>query len=436
MTARVAPVRSPALSVVAPYFLLAPLGLGAAGLLLGRADHDALLAINLPNTVATTHAAVLGWLTTAMMGAVYQLGPVVLGGRLWSEKLARVQLAVHVVSVSGFVFHMNGWNTGPMVYLGAGMVASFVLFLANVAPAVVHRGPWALPRAYLAVSLCFLVATMGLGFTWVLSLHYAWFPITFGRLSAHAHLGLAGWAGLTLMGVSYQLVMMFNVVNRVRPRFGWIALPITATAVVAFAAVLATDPPPAARFAASLALAAGPALWAVDILRLLHARQRRRMDIQGHATCLALAFLAAAAAAGLVASTGQGPAAESEPARMTLAYGILLAGGWMGLSLIGNSFKIVPFLVWFHRYRPRAGSGDVPVVTEIYSEHAAHAVLFATAAGVAVAAGGAVLGVVEVLQAGGAILALAAAGHLAALAHMFLPKHSHRSRPAARGVTQ
>jgi len=76
------PGRGPALGLVAPFFLAAPAGLAAAGLLLATSNGDTFLAINAPRTVAVTHAAVIGWLSMTIFGAVYQLGPAVLGGRL------------------------------------------------------------------------------------------------------------------------------------------------------------------------------------------------------------------------------------------------------------------------------------------------------------------------------------------------------------------
>ena len=75
---------SPPLGVIMPFFVVAPLGLAAAGLMLLLAGHDAFLAVNVPRVVAATHAAVLGWLTLTIMGAIYQLGPAVFGGRLIS----------------------------------------------------------------------------------------------------------------------------------------------------------------------------------------------------------------------------------------------------------------------------------------------------------------------------------------------------------------
>ncbi|MFW6331578.1 MAG: hypothetical protein ACOC3J_07635, partial [Gemmatimonadota bacterium] len=64
-------------------------------------------------------------------------------------------------------------------------------------------------------------------------------------------------------------------------------------------------------------------------------------------------------------------------------------------------YKIVPFLVWFHRYGPRVSEGPVPRVSELYSGRAA------TVAGSLLAAG--VLGLLVAMLAGSGDWARAAA---------------------------
>lgn len=423
--------RSPAFGVVAPFFLAAPLGLVAAGLLLLTADDSVLAGINVPRTVAITHAAVIGWLTTAIMAATYQLGSAVLGGRLLSERLARVQFVVHAGAVALFVWSLLGWHVTWMSAAGVCVVISFILFLVNAVPAVVTARSRELPRAYFAVALGFLVVTAAFGITWVGTLEHLWFPVTLGRLGGHAHLGLIGWLAIVIMGSSYQLVPMFNIVKRRQQRFGRIALIVTATAALVAGIGLMFDPPRAVRVAFAVALAAGPALWTVDVVQLLRARFRRKMDIQGHATFVSLGFLVAALVLGIAVAWGSPVLGREDAARWQLAYGITAIGGWAGLTLLGNSYKIVPFLVWYHRYRERAGFGPVPMIADLYNDRLAHAVLVLHGAAVAVAASGALAGNLSVLRTGGALLALSGATHAATLAHTVFAPHAARSAPLA-----
>lgn len=431
MTARVAPTQSPPLGLIAPFFLAAPLGLVAAGLLLLNAGHLSLVAINLPRNVAVTHALVLGWVTTTMMGALYQMAPAVLSGRLWSERLARVQFVIHVLSVGFFVWSAWQWDVRLMGLAGSGVFISLVLFMANAGVAVARARSRSVPRAAAALGLAWLAVAGGLGLTWVGTLEHLWFPITMGRLSAHAHIGLVGWLGITLMGLSYQLVPMFNVVTRVRPRFGAPVLVVMSVALAAFAAGVATDPGPALRLPLALLLAAAPLLWGVDILRLLLGRSKRRLDIQGHSMLVGLAWLVLTVVLGVGAALGTPLTPGDESARWLLAYGAAGIGGWLGSALIGNSFKILPFLIWYHRYRPRVGLEAVPVVSDIYSERLANIALAGVSVAVATITVSALFGSISGLQAGGALLVVGGFLHSVGLVHMFLPKHaSHAAQPA------
>jgi hypothetical protein len=425
-----APGRGPALGLVAPFFLAAPAGLLAAGLILAFSNGDTLLAINAPRTVAATHAAVIGWLTTAIFGAVYQLGPAVLGGRLASTRLARIHFFLHAIAVPTFVWAIWHWDVTLMSIAGVGLVTSFVLFLINAVPAV--GSPWrgTLPSRYLGAALGFVALAAGFGITWVGALEHLWFPVTMGRLAGHAHLGLLGWLGLTVMGVGYQLVPMFNVVQRKHPVAGGRILAFTVAAVIAGSLVLMTDPGPWTRVLVAAAMTAGPAAWGVEMLRLMLARSRRTLDVQGRATFVAVGFLAVASVLGMLAAIGEPVSPGDEPARVLLAYGITGISGWAGVMLIGNSYKILPFLVWYHRYRQFAGIRPVPVVADIYSEGVARATLVIHAAATAVAAAGALLGELDILRTGGVLLAGGAALHLASLAHIVLAPHA----PAPRHV--
>jgi len=427
VSGRLSTAQSPPLGLIAPFFLLAPLGLIAGGLLVATHGDVAFVAINHPRTVAITHAIVLGWITTTIMGASYQLGPVVLGGQLLSVPMARVQLVIHVSSVAWFVWSLFYWNGLAMAGAATGLALSFLLFLLNAGVALKRGNRWTLPRAYVAVALGFLVITALFGGATVGSQQEGWFVVTFGKLSAHAHLGLVGWIGLMVMGVSYQLIPMFHVINRATPRYGWHALALTAASLTVFAVVIFFDPPAPVRVLVAALLATGPLLWALDILRLFRARSRRRIDIHGRATLLSLGFLVLAILLGVTAASGTPLISDREPARLLLAYAAAAILGFAGAPLIGNSYKVLPFLIWFHRYRLRIGNGEpVPVVDDIYNSQAAHTVLAVHSIAVLALVAAALLGELILLQAGGMLLAAGGIGHLLTMLHMFLPKQASR----------
>jgi hypothetical protein len=432
MPERVTPAESPPLAVIAPFFLLAPVALAVAGFLALGAGREVFVAINTHRTVAMTHTLILGWVSLFLFGASYQLASAVLGGAGLRQRLARVQLVIHLAGFATFVTALMRWELWLMAVGGSLVVVSFLMFAWNVAGILRQTTRRSHPRTYMLVGLVFLVAGISVGLTFVGNFEHRWFAPSMGRLAAHAHLGLAGWMALTVMGVSYQLVPMFNIVQKVKPRVPLTVLVLTAGATVVFALAMPFDPPQAIRFALALGLAAGPALWLIDQLRLLFGRSRRKLDFHGQAMFVSLGFLALTLVLGLAAAWGGGLHRSDAPAALPLAYGAAGILGWFGTALIGNSYKILPFLIWFHRYRPRMGQAPVPLVKDLVPEWWPQVNLAVHAAGTVVIVVAALTAQAGLLHAGGVIVIASALVHLGGMAFMFLPKQS--SRPAHTGI--
>ena len=119
MPLKVTPAQSPPLWVIAPFFLLAPLGLLTAGYLATGAGREVFVAINTHRTVAMTHALVLGWAGLFLFGASYQLASAVLGGGGLSPRWARIQLLVHLSAVLVFVPAVMRWELWLMAAAGS-----------------------------------------------------------------------------------------------------------------------------------------------------------------------------------------------------------------------------------------------------------------------------------------------------------------------------
>src|SRR4029453_7044604 len=91
-----------------------------------------------PQVLALTHTITLGWITMAIMGATYQLVPVVLERPIWSERIARWQLGIVAVAVTGMVAHFY-LGTWPGLAAATAMLAAGIgLYLLNLA--VTFRG--------------------------------------------------------------------------------------------------------------------------------------------------------------------------------------------------------------------------------------------------------------------------------------------------------
>ncbi len=337
----------------------------------------------LPDDLALTHLATLGWVTMIIMGALSQLVPVIFQTRLAHPRLLRGQFWLYLAGVTGLILSFRALWTPGLAAFGSVVLLAVLTFLFVIARTLWRRQAWPLTGHYLAHSLGYLGITVLSGITFALDLHFRWFPIPRHVLAAHVDLGLAGWFTLTVMGVNYQLLPMFALVHGHSLRLGRLVLRVTNLGVSLLFVALLFDLPQPVILVAALTLAAGLVAYAVDVRRMFQARRRRSLDLSQAHTIASTASLLVAVALGLWIAVA-GPA---DPAGRThwyfgLVYTVI--GGWVSLAIMGQIYKILPFLVWQHRYSDRVGREPVPLLRDLYSERRARAAFASYLAGLVV----------------------------------------------------
>lgn len=367
-----------------------------------------------PRVFALTHLGVLGWITMTIFGALYQLFPVALGGTVAAPRLGRWNFWVLLAGVAGFVpSFYAGWTPGVAIFgsLTVGGVLHFAFQLLRSYPSVRE---WHTMGYYLLAALVWLLLTIGFGLVYALNWQFRWFDVSDSLLAAHVHLGLAGWLGLTLMGVSYKLTELFSLAHGHGRALALANLGLWNLALLGLVAALLLAPagPLVPAFAALLATSA--ALHVLDILLVLRTRRRRQLGYEQWHTLASLASLLVAAGLGLVLASGHAPGRN-----WVVAYGYAAFAGWFGFAIVGRSYKILPFLSWLHRFSAVAGREPVPLLRELVDPRlawTAFALLLAGFVGVLaglLAAQAALVAFAGWVYAGGTLLYAASAARLA-----------------------
>lgn len=339
-----------------------------------------------PHVLALTHTVTLGWITLTIIGASYQLIPIVLELPIWSERLARWQFVLLVLGVIGMVGHfwIGQW---PGLLWGAAMIALGVgSHVLNVALSLRRPGRATFTARLMALALTGLAATVVFGL--VLGVNHVR-PILpaglYPSLHAHFHLALLGWVLPMVLGVGARAYPMFLLAHEPD---GWssrlqlwglgVGVPLVVGGLLAGHWLVV---PGAVAVTAAIA---GHTAWGLAALR---GRRRPALDWGLRFVVTGTAFLVPSTALGLaLALDGVGGP------RPALGYAVLVLGGWASLTIAGMMLKIVPFLVWYRVYAPRAGHGPVPTLAELSwprAEATAYVLLTGglTALAVAVAAG-------------------------------------------------
>lgn len=415
--------QAPPLAIPASFFLLAPAALFAAGALLAVHGPDVLASRWMPLAMASTHLGTLGFLGAIMLGALYQMAPVVAGAPVPAARLAHVvqaALALGVITLAaGLVTGRSPLLLAAPALLGGAIVA----FLIPVAVALLRapaKGETVIGMRLAAAGFAGLVV-LGVLLSLSRAGRFAVRGDWIGWVSAHAALGGVVWIGGLITAVSWQVVPMFYLtppIPRWSQRLTLVALAIALVAVPA-CAVVGLGP-------TAVAIAAAPAAIAVWILHpavialAVRARKRRRVD--GSVRF----WWAGLACAPLVVPLAAGALLGDHP-RFSVALGWTVILGWAGLIAHGMLTRIVPFLVWFHRFSALVGRVPVPSMRGLLPDARINAAL-------AIHAGAVVMGEIALLSgwswsahAAGALLAATGAALGANLIHTLRQRPTHHA---------
>jgi hypothetical protein len=374
-----------------------------------------------PRILALAHTVTLGWITLTIVGASYQLIPIVLERPLWSERLAWWQLGLMVTGVVGMVGHffLGAWS--GLVWAAALMAAGVVAHLVNVALTVRGLGRWSFTARLVALALVGLALTTLVGFMLGVNKLLHFLPgDLFPNLHAHIHLGLLGWVLPMVIGVAARVYPMFLLAPEPA---GWPGrVQLWGLAVGVPATVVGICDAPGLLVPGALLVVAVVGAHLVWIVAMVRSRKRPELD-------WGLRFVLGGAVA-LVAATALGLALALDLAsgpRVALAYATLALGGWASLTIVGMLLKIVPFLVWYRVYAGRAGRERVPMLGQLSWPAGERLAWLLLTSGVPALAFSLWVGDVAWIRAAGGLLAAGTLAFGASLARVL-----HHLRPCAR----
>ncbi|MGH2343851.1 MAG: hypothetical protein ACRDG4_01400, partial [Chloroflexota bacterium] len=323
-----------------------------------------------PHVLAVIHLATLGVLTTAIMGALWQLLPVILVVPAPAAWISRAHYPLWLVGVALLVagFWSNQW---PALAAGGSLVTLGAIAFAAVMLRTIVRAPRRPLSAYfIAAGLLYLVVVVLGGLTLAIDLQTSFLGDRLLRvLPAHLLLGFAGWGIGTVIGVSYKLAPMFALAHVAGERLGWWCFGLLQSGILVLALALTAGWPQAVGLAAGIAILLALVLYAIDTVRILRSRNKKVLEpTQWHALA-GIGYLLACCAIALY--DGLGDAGWWLDGRTATGLGLLFLLGFIAQTIMGYLYKVVPFLVWNRRYAPLVGRQKVPVMRDLIRERTA-----------------------------------------------------------------
>lgn len=323
------------------FFIACGFGLTAFGIALALSAKPVLINPTGSQVIAVVHLALLAFLSTLVLGALHQFGPVLGSRPLRSIKWAKISFWLFVVGSWGLPL---GFATRVALLVSvAGAIAVFGIgiIIWNLSGALSFKDK-SVPATGLKWSLTFLVITVCFGMLYALDRENKWFILVPHLVLAHAHLGLIGWIGLTYVAVSEKLLPMFLLAHRPTPGPGAWAVKLIPLGLLILAPGLVLGISWIVAIGAVI-LIGGLISHISSLFDYIHKRRRRKIDFYQGFLIASVFLLVLAIVFGLGAALAHVP--TSLRTHLVEAE-IISITGWLSIASIGHLHKVIPFISW------------------------------------------------------------------------------------------
>jgi len=316
-----------------------------------------------PATMALTHLITLGWLAMIMIGAIYQIVPVLVGKKVPAIGLSWI---VHILIIPAIISLTTGffYYNIFLFYIAFGLlISAFTIFIGQVSLAIFSIKSKLPVVTAMRISIFSLLVTVIIGII-LLGFYTGWWSLPIDRVNLkfiHLTWGFFGWISCLIIGVSFHVIPMFYLTDPfLENKANWILRGIfTSLLIVSVFQIIGTG------FiwiiAGSLPGIIAIVLYVFIILRMINNRKRKIKDTTLFYWKKGL-FLMPVSVAVFIGH-------QFLPTeKILLLLGFLFLIGFAMSITTGMLYKIVPFLVWFHRYSDRAGQPGIPMLKDILAD--------------------------------------------------------------------
>lgn len=364
---------APAFSAPLRFFLTAPLFGMLAGVLLLVAP-ELLESRWTPGALALTHLVTVGFMLTVMLGAMFQILPVVAGAPIPATTV--VATIVHLLMTSGaaaLVWGLGAPSPDVLVtavwLLGSGCAVFFVAAsIALLRVPITQATPRDLRFALIGLGIAIL---LGLTLAMIIARGLA-LPLV-PLLKLHVGWAWLGGVGMLLGATAWIVVPMFQITPpypAALTRY-WAFATFTALAIWSATVMYELS---SIEFVIVIALVVLAGVFIVNTLALQRRSRKSIPDITHRAFQLGLGSLIAGLICILVSYHADSPV-------WPMLSGVLILHGGFVSVMLGMLYKIVPFLAWLHLTQAGVRAPNMKKLqpdAPIRKQFVAHAMAFAT----------------------------------------------------------
>lgn len=371
MQAGLSTKNAPSPKVVLPHFAFGALSFFIASVMLFFVADDLISHYSVTRLLSVTHVLVLGWITTIIFGSLYQLIPVVMEVKLYSEKIALIGFVLFSIGLgllSASFWTYNYSNSWGMNVGGSMVLLSVILFAFNAIKSAAKTERKTIENVFVVTAVLWLVFTVIIGFVIVLNFIFYFLSVSHLQLlKMHAHLGLVGWFLLLVIGVASKLMPMFLIVHKLPRKLLNYAYFLINAGMILMLFGFWFQVGEWLLVLAGVLVVTGIVLFLRFNQVAFSKRLRKKLDVGMKMSAMAFIFLAVTILAGMVSLFNPdvfGPITN----RMNVVYGITVILGFLSSMVLGQTYKTLPFIVWLKIYHSKVGTTKVPLPHELYND--------------------------------------------------------------------
>lgn len=354
--------QAPELSTPFRFFTTAPLFLVLAGIILLLSGPEALTGRWTPGILALTHSLTLGFISMCMLGALFQLLPVLSGQQTYQNDL--VSYLVFVFYTPGVILLILGFITGISILFRLAMyviVPSLIIFSLLTAYSLYKTQSGHASTSGLKTSIISLIFTTILGTT--LLYGHAWpeAPVLRHLTELHILWATAGWIVTAVIAISFQTIPMFHITDDYPELVKLYLVKLILVLLVIYSVVFFLDQ---FSFQVTILYFLSTVLIVYSLMNLWLLKNRRKRMPDTSLQFIVFSYIM------LMISSISLIITISSPYDLSILTAILFLGGFVVPIIIGMLTKIMPFLIWYHLHRQRnsfKSTSKIPLVNELVS---------------------------------------------------------------------
>lgn len=355
--------------VVLPFYGYAAIAFLIATILLLFSASDITSHYFLPHTLAIIHIMALGWGTMMILGASHQLVPVLIEGKLYSNKLAYASFTFAAIGIPLLVNGFYVFNMGLHTQCGGILIIlSVIAYLINLAASMVKSKQENVHAFFIFTAALWLLATAIVGLLLLYNFTEPLLPKgSLNYLPVHAHIGIVGWFLLLVIGVGSRLIPMFLISKYNNTRQLWWIYGLINGGLLSFVYILLYTDSKSLLSIPLLAVAASIVLFGDFCFKAYQQRIRKKVDEQMKVSLLSVLMMLLPVIFLVIIITLL-ILSPKENVSLIITYGFIIFFGWITAIILGMTFKTLPFIVWNKVYHHLAGKGKTPNPKDLFSK--------------------------------------------------------------------